>query len=169
MYDYNKPDEFFLRSEQVIKENNADQAFLIITSEIDQSDDLYLNEYIAPLNYLRHSKTHDWIEGCASRITNVSSNWGHLAASSYFTWDRADKWLTKGRPLSLIALDALIFCTTRGERLNQSLWMRENRPTLIDNPKLDVVAKRLHEYLNIDKVPRTRVAIEKIINNIFDV
>jgi hypothetical protein len=102
------------------------------------------------------------------RIININRNWGHLAASSNFSWSKADKWLAKGRPLSLIALDALIFCTTIGERLNQSTWMRQIQPKLIDTPKPEIVAKRLQQYLSQDNVPRTKTAIQKIIENIFD-
>ncbi len=169
MYDYQKADELLVRLEQVIEYHEPDEAFMIITSELDKCEDIYLSEGIGALNFLRHKKTHGWIEDTAFRIKNVSNAWGHLAAASYFTWEVAQKWLDKGRPLSLIALDALLFCTTRGERLNQSPWMRQNRPTLVDNPKIDVVATKLQEYLKIDSVPRTRTAVEKIINNLFDI
>jgi hypothetical protein len=73
-----------------------------------------------------------------------------------------------GRPLSLIALDAILFCTTVGERLSQSLWLRQIQPKLIDNPRPDIVANRLQEYLKMDSVPRTKSTIQKIIENIFD-
>lgn len=169
MYDQNKADEFILRLERIIEQHDPNEAFLIASSEINKCEDIYLNQCITPLNYLRHEKTLDWIEGSAGRIINVNINWGHLAAASHFSWEKAAQWLNRGRPLSLIALDALLFCTTCGERLNQSPWMQENRPTLIDNPKPDIVARKLQEYLKIDNVPRTRLTIEKIINNLFEV
>jgi len=121
------------------------------------------------LNFIRYEKVLDWIELNSHRIINVTLNWGHLAASSQFNWAKADDWLSKGRPLSLIALDALMFCTTNGERLNQSPWMREIQPRLIDNPKPEIVARRLKEYLTIDKVPRTDAVVEQIIKNIFEI
>jgi hypothetical protein len=91
-----------------------------------------------------------------------------LAASSYLSWNRAEKWLTNGRPLSLVALDGIMFCTTVGERINQSPWMRQIQPKLIDKPKPETVAKKLQEYLSTDNVERTRSVIQKIITNIFD-
>jgi hypothetical protein len=168
MNDQEKVDDFVFRSENLAKSLDKDEAFTIIAAEIDNCENKYLNEYIAALNFIRHEKVLDWIEKNAHRITNVGTNWGHLAASSYFNWDRAKKWLTKGRPLSLIALDALIFCTTLGERLNQSPWMRQIQPKLSDSLKPEIVATKLQEYLVIDNVPRTKNAIEKIIENIFD-
>jgi len=162
-----KLEDFYLRSEKTANTSKKDEAFNIISAEIDLCEDRYLNEYIAPLNFIRYEKVLDWIERSSHRIENISENWGHLAASSNFSWDRANTWLSKGRPLSLIALDALKFCTTTGERLNQSPWMREIQPSMIDNPKSEIVAKRLQEYLKIDNVPRTRNSIDTVINNIF--
>ena len=169
MNDQEQIDDFISRSKNIAKNLDRDEAYTIISSEIDMCDDRYLHEYITALNFIRHEKVLDWIETNSQRITNVNLNWGHLAASSHFSWSRADKWLTIGRPLSLIALDALIYCTTLGERLNQSLWMRQIQPKLIDNPKPEIVATRLQEYLSIDNVPRTKTTIKRIIKNIFEI
>lgn len=86
----------------------------MITSEIEACENRYLNEYIIVLNYLRYGKVLDWIESNVTKAKHVSGNWCHMAASSKFDWPRADKWLNMGRPLSLISLDALQFCTTSG-------------------------------------------------------
>ncbi|HEY8916825.1 MAG TPA: hypothetical protein VIM87_10310 [Chitinophaga sp.] len=169
MYDQEKVNDFIFRSENIAKKFDKDEAFAIISSEIDACEDRYLQEYITALNFIRHEKVLDWIETNTERIVNINLNWGHLAASSCFNWDKAEKWLTKGRPLSLIALDALIFCTTNGDRLNQSPWMRQIQPKLIDNPKPEIVATRLQKYLSVDNVPRTKTAIQRIIWNIFEV
>ncbi len=168
MYDQEKINDFYLRAENIANTLDKDTAFKIITNELDNCEDRYLNDYIVVLNHIRIEKNLDWIENNANRIKNISSNWGHIAALSYFKWTRADKWLSMGRPLSLVALDALIFCTTNGERLNQSLIMREVNPKLIDNPKLDIVANRLQEYLKVDSVPRTKDSVSRIINNVFE-
>ena len=112
MYDKKKVDDFVFRSENLAKNVDKDKAFTIIVNEIDNCDYRYLNEYITALNFVRHEKVLDWIEKNIHRTTNVGTNWGHLAASSYLSWDRTNKWLTHGRPMSLVALDALLFCTT---------------------------------------------------------
>ncbi|MGH2647815.1 MAG: hypothetical protein ACRDE8_09625 [Ginsengibacter sp.] len=169
MYDQEKVDDFVFRSENLAKSVDKDKAFTIIVHEIDNCEDRYLNEYITALNFIRNDKVLDWLENNIHRTTNIGTNWGHLAASSYLSWDRADKWLTNGRPLSLVALDGVMFCTTVGERLNQSPWMRQIQPKLIDNPKPETVAKKLQGYLLTDNVPRTKSVIQKIIENIFDV
>ncbi len=168
MYNQEKVDSFIQRSEVVIQNRNKDDAFQIISAEIDACEDRYINEYITALNFIRSVKVLDWIEKNTHRIINVSLSWGHLAASSHFTWDRAEKWLVKGRPLGLIALDALVFCTTIGERLNQSPWMRQIQPKLIDSLRPEIVATSLQEYLKTDSAPRTKDAVRKIIENIFD-
>jgi hypothetical protein len=168
MYDQEKVDEFVFRSENLAKSVDKDKAFLIISQEIGRCEDRYLNEYITALNFIRNDKVLDWIEKNIHRTTNIGLNWGHLAASSCFSWDRANKWLTSGRPLSLVALDGIMFCTTIGERLNQSPWMRQIQPKLIDNPKPEIIANRLQEYLLTDNVYRTKSTVNKIIDNIFD-
>ena len=76
--------------------------------------------------------------------------------------------MTRNRPLSLIALDALNYCTTKGDRLNQSLWMRALNPKLLGSPNRELVIKTLNEYLEIDNVPRTRNIINRIIKNKFE-
>lgn len=168
MYDQKKVDDFVRRSESLSNSVDKDKAFDIIVYEINNCEDKYLNEYITALNFIRNEKVLDWIEENIHRAKNIGTNWGHLAASSYFSWDRADKWLTNGRPLSFIALDSLLFCTTVDERLNQSPWMRQIRPKLIDKPRPEVVANRLQQYLKTDSVPRTKTTIQKIIDNIFE-
>ncbi|HET7898420.1 MAG TPA: hypothetical protein VFL47_12130, partial [Flavisolibacter sp.] len=155
MYDQRKVEDFVFRSENLAKSIDKDKAFEIIVDEINNCDDKYLNEYITALNFIRDEKVLDWIEQNVSRVKNIGENWGHLAASSYLSWDRADKWLSHGRPLSLIALDAILFCSTVGERLNQSPWMRQIQPKLIDTPRPDIIANRLQDHLKTDSVPRT--------------
>lgn len=144
------------------------EAFELITKLLENGDDKFLSENVSALLYLQSENTLDWIEKVSTRIKNVSSSWGQLAASSQFSWDRAIKWLTIGRPLSLISLDALMFCSTTGERLNQSMWLRQLNPKLIGSPAPEVIASRLREYLQVDSVPRTKNSVEWIIGNLVE-
>ncbi|REG82112.1 hypothetical protein [Winogradskyella sediminis] len=169
MYDREKVENFQIRMEEIIEKHNTKDAFELITSELNECEDKYLTEFMAPLNFLKYEPVLDWVEQNADRVKNVTQDWGHLSASSNFSWKRAEKWLEIGRPLSLIALDAIMFCTTRGERLNQSLWMRELNPKLTDNPKLDRIANGLKQYIEKDSVPRTKNAVSRIINDIFEI
>lgn len=169
MYDRDKIESFQIRSEELIEKLETDKAFEVITAELNECEDKYLSEYMAPLNFLNYERVLDWIEQNASRMVNITEDWGHLAASSNFTWKRAQKWLDMDRPLSLIALDAVKFCTTTDDRLNQSVWMRELNPRLVDNPKLNIIANGLQDYLKKDSVPRTKKSVARIISNIFGV
>lgn len=164
-----KIDDFHGRALELLKSHEHKDALALISSELDGCDDVHLVEYAGVLNYMRDAMVLDWIEKQAPRIINVNGDWGHLAASSQFSWEIAERWLTMGRPLSLIALSALIYCTTIDERLNQSLWMREIQPKLLGYPGPEIIARRLQEYLSTDSVPRTKGAIQQIIENIFDV
>ncbi|MEW6743109.1 MAG: hypothetical protein AB1486_10150 [Planctomycetota bacterium] len=64
------------------------------------------------LGWLAPPRALDWIEAHASGSIDIS--WGNLASLSGFDWPRAKKWLASGRPLGLIALDALALCLQRG-------------------------------------------------------
>lgn len=168
MFDYHKVDDFLSRSDEAIKSYTKENAYNIIIAEIDSCEDRYLNEYIVALNYFRYPKILYWIEINIHRINQVTLNWGHLAASSYFSWSKAKEWLSKGRPLSLIALDALIFCTSVDSRLNQSPWMQKINPRLVDDPSVKEMANYLNEFLKCDHTSRTENSVTKIIKNIFD-
>jgi len=142
-----------------------EEAFNYISSEIEALNDKFLSDNISALIYFKDERILDWIEKTSPRIKRFNSKWGHLAASSEFNWVRAVKWLNAGRPLSLIALDALNYCTTTEPRLNQSFWMMKLDPKLLDCPNPDILTKTLNEYLSTDNVPRTRNVVNKIIEN----
>ena len=166
MYDYDQINDFYLRMEEIISTHDKTIAFNVITEELDNCDARYLADLMAPLNYLRETLVLDWIEKNAERPCGISQLWGQLAASSNFTWERAETWLKWGRPWSLISLDALIYCTTKGPRLNQSRWMQEIDPNLIHIPDKMIIVSALELYLGEDNVPRTRNAINIIIDNL---
>ena len=144
-----------------------EEGFGIVTKEIEQSTEIALGDNSSALLDFQSSKTLDWINSIKDRIKNVSSVWGTLSAASMFDWQTAEKWLSEGRPLSLIALDALAYCTTTGERVNQALWLREHPPTLLNAPEPEMIANTLTAYLEKDSVPRTKIAVKQIINNLF--
>lgn len=161
--------ELLIFAEAISKCFDFDEAFETLTNEIESKDGKNLSENISALLYFQSDKTLDWIEKVIHRTNNISTNWGTLAAASKFSWVRADKWLSVGRPLSLIAIDALLFCTTAGDRQNQPFWLQQNPPKLTDNPRPEIIANKLKDYLSKDNVPRTKNAINKIIDNIFQV
>jgi len=164
-----KENELLIFAEAISKCFDFDEAFETLTNEIEGKDDKHLTENISALLYFQSDKTLDWIEKVIYRTNNISSNWGTLAATSQFSWETADKWLNVGRPLSLVAIDALLFCTTTGNRQNQAFWLQQHPPKLTDNPRPEIIANKLKDYLAKDNVPRTKNAINIIIDNIFQV
>lgn len=161
--------ELLIFAEAISKCFDFDEAFETLTNEIESKDDRYLLENISALLYFQSCKTLDWIEKVIHRTNNISTNWGTLAATSQFSWVRTEKWLSVGRPLSLVAIDALLFCTMTGDRQNQAFWLQQNQPKLTDNPRPEIIANKLKDYLSKDNVPRTKNAINKIIDNVFQV
>lgn len=163
-----KENEILIFGEPIYQCLPITEAFQILTTEIELSGGKYFTHNSSALLYFQSSKTLDWIERISNRITNVSTSWGMLAAASQFSWTRAEMWLTMGRPLSLIALDALVFCTTNGEKQHHPFWFRKHPPVLADSAKSSTIAKGVTDYLEKDSVPRTKNAVKQIIQNLFE-
>ena len=162
------PGEIQIFAEALASCLDFDVAFNLLIHELEHGDNAFLSENVSALAYFKSEKVLDWIERVSGRITHISSGWGLVAASSAFSWKRATKWLAQGRPLSLIALDGLYYCTSMGDRHNQAFWLRKYNPRLADIPPPEEVAQRLQDYLKEDAVPRTKNVVEKIIQNVFE-
>lgn len=161
-----KKNELWIFAEAVCACLEFDEAFNMLTGELELLDEKKLADNVGTLAYLQNPKVLDWMEMTSKTIVNVSDNWGVLAAFSKFSWQRAEKWLTIGRPLSLIALDVLIYCTSKGEGANQPYQFRKSPPILVEPPTASAIIDRLDEYLSTDNKPRTRMAIEEIKKNL---
>lgn len=115
------------------------------------------------LAWFRSEKTLDWLESHASYIVNswkhVSDSWGQLAALSRFSWARAATWLDRGRPLSLVALDALKALQHYDTGLLQMF-----SPKLSDPAPLNEMVAKLRDYAEKDAVPRVERAVTSIID-----
>jgi hypothetical protein len=92
----------------------------------------------------------DWLEENAH--SPVILSWGSLAASSRFDWERARKWLASGRPLSLVALDALSLCARK-----------ERGTPLLNPPTRTEFVSTLEDYLSRDSVPRVRRVVSNLL------
>lgn len=107
----------------------------------------------------RSRRVLDWIK--AEVRSPVGGSWGLLAACSNFSWPVAVEWLTAGRPLSLVALDALVIL--RGRRgPHQSQLVAELDPVLGEAPTDDEIVARLLAYQHVDDVPRVANALSSI-------
>jgi hypothetical protein len=92
----------------------------------------------------------DWIERHAPS-TNVTTDWGLLAAVSDLAWTRVEGWIAGGRPLSLIALDAL---TEFIPRAGQAPIVTKLQPKLKGCPDHSTLTRVLQTYMATDAAPR---------------
>jgi len=105
----------------------------------------------------RSSAVLDWIE---SNCTNFNDNWGRLAAVSFPTWVRMKSWLSKGRPLSLIALDTMENCISGFDTPSVSQFS----PKILGADKKEI-EQVLRMYYQEDSVPRVKMKVSTIIEN----
>jgi hypothetical protein len=104
------------------------------------------------------SKVLDWMESHVP--TPCKDSWGRTAAVSKFSWPRAGSWLDRGRPLSLVALDALNACWHY-----DSPYLQQVRPKLLSPAPVSIMTESLERYAVLDPVPRVQRAVEAIIGH----
>lgn len=124
-----------------------------------------LDEKLWSLHPFHSPRTLDWIEANVHRMGSLSSSWGAVAAASRIDWTRISKWLAAGRPLSLIALDALCDCSKGASTPYVGEWLRSNQQKLYEPAPVDQMNEVIQSYLAIDNVPRTRRQIGFILSN----
>ena len=117
---------------------------------------------ISALMWFRSIDVLNWIEANAP-AQNVVQQWGLLASVSDLTWDRVKDWLNRGRPLSLIALDALMQCIPRP---SQAPIVKEITPSLGGCPDQAVIVLALREHMETDDVPRVANQCRFVIENL---
>lgn len=99
----------------------------------------------------------DFIE---ANCTVFNDQWGRLAASSYPSWDKMKKWLEKGRPLSLIALDTMANCGNQEFSAGFPNYIPK-----VSNTNLAEVEAVLLQYKEIDSVHRVKLKVTSILEN----
>ena len=110
------------------------------------------------LAYFRTEKTLDWLETHVS--PPITDSWGRLAAVSHLSWKRVSAWVDRGRPLSLVALDALKACARYDTPL-----LKKFMPKLLEPGKKEIMTEKLEQYMVHDPVPRVKQSIATIINS----
>ena len=109
-----------------------------------------LRERKGALSWFRSPAVLDWIEIHAPHA-NITEDWGQLAALSDLYWSRVEEWLSRGRPLSLIALDALtIFIPRPG----QAAIVKRLEPRLKECPDRPTFTRALQACMAADTAPR---------------
>ncbi len=104
----------------------------------------------------------NWIED--HLCDPLTGEWGHVAALSRISWQRIEKWLDSGRPLSLIALDAMYSCYDYDTDLLQAA-----RPRVKDAPAPEIITARLHQYAQFDPVFRVERRVRQITDHLEEI
>jgi hypothetical protein len=118
------------------------------------------NDFLA-LAYFRSPEVLDWIERHAGEP--VTDTWGALAARSGFSWNKAEDWLNRGRPLNLIAIDALLEIAVPQTHLLKSV-----HPELVGPADGQAMAVALRQAAENDPVPRVRQRIDALLARLPD-
>ena len=142
-----------------LPKTEAESIILETLSTLSERD---FREHVTSLRYFSGSVPLGWLEEQRDRINIVSGNYGAVCACLGMTWSRVYRWLHLGRPMSLIALDALVECSTTAETVNRAPWLREHPPHLHEPVSVSEMNKVLNEYLTQDNVPRTKNAVRFI-------
>jgi hypothetical protein len=108
------------------------------------------------LGYFHTHDALDWIE--RSIFEPITEAWGNLAAASMIDWPRIENWLLRGRPLSLVAIDALLAIADP-----RSPLLRAYLPSLIHPPTSATFREVLSAYCARDPVPRVQKRIEALL------
>ncbi len=87
----------------------------------------------------------------------VQELWGALAFASQAPWSTLAKWLGLGRPLSLVALDAL------------GNYAKDGTPAGFQRPPEAEIRDALRAYLERDSAPRARNAAARVLGSIGNV
>jgi hypothetical protein len=137
------------------------EGFLKTIDELESLDSRQLYGLMGALAVFRSQAVIDWIEKNVPQ-QNVGDNWGRLAANSGLSWTRAQMWLAAGRPMSLVALDALSAMIPR----HPGLTSARQCPGLIGRPTNAGIQAALQRYLTFDDAPRAQRLCAYIANNL---
>jgi hypothetical protein len=133
------------------------EGFQRVIHELDTMTPREVRFSCSALAYFCAEKTLDWLEIHVS--APVTETWGRLAAVSQLSWVRVTKWLDQGRPLSLVALDALYACGHYDTPL-----LRKLAPKLLEPDTRERMTARLERYAAQDPVPRVQQKVAAITN-----
>lgn len=128
-----------------------EESFARVTSKLATKSKKGPMLSLGALGAFRNDHTLAWMEtNIHEPITDV---WGRLAALSQFSWPRAKAWLRGGRPLSLVALDALNSCWNY-----DTIQLRRGQPKLLLPATRDEMVQEIRNYTLEDPKPRAERA-----------
>jgi hypothetical protein len=125
------------------------EGFDRVTAALADQVGSHKRDLIFSLGYFHSPEALDWIE--QHIFEPITEAWGFLAAASRLDWPRVERWFEHGRPLSLVAIDALIAIVRP-----QSPFLRTYGPCLHQPPTSDRFTQVLSAYAERDRVPRVQ-------------
>jgi hypothetical protein len=133
-----------------------------VTEQLKSDRPNLRRETASALAWFRSERVLDWIEAFIHEP--LTEDWGRLAAVSNLDWSRVKSWLGKGRPLSLVALDALNACWHYN-----TVLLKRCRPKLAGGWAESEFVSVLEEYVSRDPVPRVQKAAGAAISHMHDI
>ncbi|MHA3774781.1 hypothetical protein ACXR0O_24935 [Verrucomicrobiota bacterium sgz303538] len=125
------------------------EGFDRVTAALAQLDGAQKRDMISALGYFHSTEALDWIE--QNVFVPITETWGYLAAASRIDWHRVERWLGHGRPLSLVAIDALAAIVRP-----RTPFLQKYGPGLHNPPTADQFKQVLLAYAERDNVPRVQ-------------
>lgn len=135
-----------------------DEGFQRVVEKLEALPQKEMRTACSVLAYFRTEKTLDWLETHVG--SPITDSWGKLAAMSHLSWKRVALWLDRGRPLSLVALDALKACARYDTPL-----LKKFTPKLLEPAMKETMIAKLKQYAVIDSAPRVKQNITTINNS----
>lgn len=125
------------------------EGFDRVTAALAEQEGSRKRDLIFSLGYFHSPETLGWIE--QHIFEPITEAWGYLAAASRLDWPRVERWFERGRPLSLVAIDALASIVRP-----QSPLLRAHGPRLYQPPSPERFKHVLLAYADRDRVPRVQ-------------
>lgn len=133
-----------------------DEGLKRVFADLDEASDDGLIDRALALTSFRDGSVLDWLESHVREP--LTESWGNLAAASQMSWPRVAVWLERGRPLSLVALDALLAIVQP-----KTPRLQELRPELVEPPTCTALTHALNAYAVRDPVLRVSRATKAIL------
>lgn len=124
-----------------------DEGFPLVTMALETLPERMRRQQFGALAHFRSTESLEWIEIHASEPTGEA--WGYLAAASKFNWPKGEEWLKAGRPLSLIAIDALLAIANP-----KTPFLRRISPVLENQPREQGLRFAVETVMKADPAPR---------------
>ena len=129
---------------------------LLSLNDLKQSDK---RDSMFALAFFNSTETLDWIEN--NIFSPITESWAYLAAASSLSWRRVAAWLAIGRPMSLVAIDAL-----RAFQRLPTPYLKKRKVELINPPTETDLKNILEDYIKRDNVPRVKQRIAWILEDV---